>query len=96
MHGALFTGEKLTTVAGKKKKKKEQVLNADANKSDPNGQSIHLTTYNNISINLQLCWIFKSVLELIKCDCAYFLICNMMMWHVEIEGVKLRFYNTSL
>ena len=96
MHGALFTGEKLTTVAGKKKKKKEQVLNTDANKSDPNGQSIHLTTYNNISINLQLCWIFKSVLELIECDCAYFLICNMMMWHVEIEGVKLRFYNTSL
>ena len=68
-----------------------QVLNADANKSDPNGQSIHLTTYNNISINLQLCWIFKSVLELIECDRAYFLICNRMMWHVEIEGVKLRF-----
>ena len=29
-------------------------------------------------------------------DCAYSLICNLMMWHVGFGGVKLCFYITSL
>ena len=32
---------------------------------------------------------------MIECGCAYSLICNMMMWHVRIGGVKLGFYTTS-
>jgi len=39
---------------------------------------------------------FKWVLELIECDCAYSLIYNVIMWYVEIGGVKLEFYTTSL
>ena len=43
---------------------------------------------DNISINSQLDWIFIWVLELIECGCAYFLIYDMIMWHVRIRGCK--------
>ena len=33
-------------------------------------------------------WIFRWILELIGCGYAYFLIFDMMMWHVGIRGCK--------
>ena len=41
-------------------------------------------TFNNISINFKLGWIFIWVLELIRYGCAYSLICDMMMRHMRI------------
>ena len=38
----------------------------------------------------------KWILELIEYGYIYSLICNMMMWYIEIKGVKLGFYTTSL
>ena len=32
--------------------------------------------------------IFRWVLELTECGCAYYLICNMMICHVRIEECK--------
>ena len=49
-----------------------------------------------LSILKKESWIFKCVLELIECNCVYYLICNMMTWHVKIGGVKLGFYTTPL
>ena len=38
----------------------------------------------------------KWILEFIEYGYVYSLICNMMMWRIEIEGKKLEFYTTSL
>ena len=50
--------------------------------------SIHYATPNNISLNSQLGWVFKWVLKLIGCSYIYFLIFDIMKWHIRIEICK--------